>query len=137
MSLEFIKPLRERNLHQAEAVQEAPSRDAHVRNNLILHLHPSRVPARALRFSYTWGLGGISVVLVVLLGLTGLLLMFRYDPRVEYAYISIQQLETQVMFGSFVRAVHHWSANFLVIATFLHLVRVFLTGSFKQGRSVN
>jgi quinol-cytochrome oxidoreductase complex cytochrome b subunit len=56
---------------------------------------------------------------------------------VEYAYVSIQQLETEVMFGSFVRAVHHWSANFLVIASFLHLVRVFLTGSFKQGRSVN
>jgi len=137
MSLEFIKPLRERLLHREPTAQEAPSRDSHVRNNLILHLHPSRVPAQALRFSYTWGLGGISVVLVVLLGLTGLLLMFRYDPRVEYAYVSIQQLETEVMFGSFVRAVHHWSANFLVIATFLHLVRVFLTGSYKQGRSVN
>ena len=137
MSLEFIKPLRERLLHKETAAQELPSRDSHVRNNLILHLHPSRVPAQALRFTYTWGLGGISVVLVLLLGLTGLLLMFRYDPRVEYAYVSIQQLETEVMFGSFVRAVHHWSANFLVIASFLHLVRVFLTGSFKQGRSVN
>ena len=137
MSLEFIKPLRERLQHQDETVQELPTRDSHVRNNLILHLHPSRVPAQALRFTYTWGLGGISVVLVLLLGLTGLLLMFRYDPRVEYAYVSIQQLETEVMFGSFVRAVHHWSANFLVIASFLHLVRVFLTGSFKQGRSVN
>ena len=137
MSLEFIKPLRDRLLPKETAAQELPSRDSHVRNNLILHLHPSRVPAQALRFSYTWGLGGISVVLVLLLGLTGLLLMFRYDPRVEYAYVSIQQLETEVMFGSFVRAVHHWSANFLVIATFLHLVRVFLTGSYKQGRSVN
>jgi len=137
MSLDITKPLRERLLHKETAAQELPSRDSHVRNNLILHLHPSRVPAQALRFTYTWGLGGISVVLVLLLGLTGLLLMFRYDPRVEYAYVSIQQLETEVMFGSFVRAVHHWSANFLVIASFLHLVRVFLTGSFKQGRSVN
>ncbi|PKO06091.1 MAG: cytochrome B6 [Chloroflexi bacterium HGW-Chloroflexi-3] len=138
MSLEFIKPLRERLQHRDGGEEvELPSRDSHVRNNLILHLHPSRVPAQALRFSYTWGLGGISVVLVLLLGLTGLLLMFRYDPRVEYAYVSIQQLETEVMFGSFIRAVHHWSANFLVIASFLHLVRVFLTGSFKQGRSVN
>jgi quinol-cytochrome oxidoreductase complex cytochrome b subunit len=42
-----------------------------------------------------------------------------------------------VAFGSLVRAVHHWSANLLVIATFLHLVRVFLTGGFKQGRAVN
>jgi quinol-cytochrome oxidoreductase complex cytochrome b subunit len=137
MSLDILKPLRERILPKVEPATELPTRENHVRNNLILHLHPSRVPARALRFSYTWGLGGISVVLVVLLGLTGLLLMFRYDPRVEYAYVSIQQLETEVMFGSFIRAVHHWSANFLVITTFLHLVRVFLTGSYKQGRGVN
>ncbi|MDO9086591.1 MAG: cytochrome b N-terminal domain-containing protein [Anaerolineaceae bacterium] len=137
MSLDILKPLREGFLQREEPATELPTRENHVRNNLILHLHPSRVPARALRFSYTWGLGGISVVLVVLLGLTGLLLMFRYDPRVEYAYVSIQQLETEVMFGSFIRAVHHWSANFLVITTFLHLVRVFLTGSYKQGRGVN
>jgi quinol-cytochrome oxidoreductase complex cytochrome b subunit len=46
-------------------------------------------------------------------------------------------LESQVAFGSLVRSVHHWSANMLVVVTFLHLVRVFLTGSFKRGRAVN
>lgn len=81
MSLEFIKLLQERTLQQADAVQEAPSRNAHVRNNLILHLHPSRVPARELCFTYTWGLSGISVVLVLLLILIGSLLMFCYDPN--------------------------------------------------------
>jgi quinol-cytochrome oxidoreductase complex cytochrome b subunit len=106
-------------------------------SNAILHLHPTRVPAGALRFTYTWGLGGISVVLALMLILTGVLLMFRYEPSVEGAYISIQVLETQVMFGSLVRAVHHWSANLLVVTTFLHLVRVFLTGGFKKGRATN
>jgi quinol-cytochrome oxidoreductase complex cytochrome b subunit len=95
------------------------------------------VPAQALRFTYTWGLGGISALLLAILGVTGLLLVFRYDARVDYAYRSIQQLETQVMFGSLVRALHHWSANLLVISVFLHLVRVFLTGSYKQGRRSN
>ena len=108
-----------------------------VANNLVMHLHPARVPAAALDFKYTWGLGGISTVLVILLGLTGLLLMFRYDARVDYAYLSIQALETQVQFGSLIRAVHHWSANLLVITTALHLLRVFFTGSYKQGRSTN
>jgi quinol-cytochrome oxidoreductase complex cytochrome b subunit len=108
-----------------------------VANNLVMHLHPARVPAAALDFKYTWGLGGISTVLVLLLGLTGLLLMFRYDARVDYAYLSIQALETQIQFGSLIRAVHHWSANLLVITTALHLLRVFFTGSYKQGRSTN
>lgn len=108
-----------------------------VTNNIILHLHPRVVPAKALRFTYTWGLGGISAVLFLLLLFSGLLLMFRYDARVDYAYISIQQIESQVAFGSLVRAIHHWSANLLVIAAFLHLLRVFFTGGYKGGRTAN
>ncbi len=106
-------------------------------NNLILHLHPHRVPAGALRFSYTWGLGGLSAVLALCLGLTGILLMFRYEPTIDRAYSSIQALEAQVAFGSLVRGIHHWSANLLVITAGLHLIRVFLTGGFKAGRALN
>jgi quinol-cytochrome oxidoreductase complex cytochrome b subunit len=106
-------------------------------SNAILHLHPTRVPAGALRFTYTWGLGGISVMLALLLGITGLLLMFRYDANIERAYTSILYIETQGAFGSLVRGVHHWSANLLVVTAFLHLVRVFLTGGFKRGRTMN
>jgi quinol-cytochrome oxidoreductase complex cytochrome b subunit len=105
--------------------------------SLILHLHPSRVPAAALRFTYTWGLGGISALLACTLAATGVLLMFRYEPTVEHAYLSIRTLESQVPFGALFRALHHWSANLLVITTFLHLLRVFFTGSFKAGRAVN
>jgi quinol-cytochrome oxidoreductase complex cytochrome b subunit len=90
-----------------------------------------------VRFTYTWGLGGASAVLTTMLALTGLLLMFRYDARVDYAYTSIQQMETEVIFGSLVRAMHHWSANLLVVVVFLHLLRVFLTGGFKKGRTSN
>jgi len=61
--------------------------------------------------------------------------MFRYEPTVGQAYTSIKALETEVMFGALVRAIHHWSANLLLIVTCLHLARVFLTGGFKQGRT--
>ena len=46
---------------------------------------------------------------------------------------AIQQLQASVVFGSLIRAVHHWSANLLVVTTFLHLVRVFLTGGYKNA----
>lgn len=108
-----------------------------VLNSLILHVHPTRVPAAAIRFTYTWGLGGISATLALLLALTGVLLMFRYEPTIDRAYLSIQLLETQVAFGSLIRAVHHWSANLLVVTTFLHLFRVFFTGGFKKKRGLN
>lgn len=106
-------------------------------NNLILHLHPARVPASSLRLTYTWGLGGISALLVLVQLVTGVLLLFHYEATVERAYASIQTLEAQVAFGSLVRALHHWSANLLLITVFLHLLRVFYTGGFKQGRTAN
>jgi quinol-cytochrome oxidoreductase complex cytochrome b subunit len=128
---------REPRLETGRHGAAARGRMRDVANSLILHLHPPRVPAAALRFTYTWGLGGVSALLVLMLGVTGVLLMFRYEPTVDRAYISIQLLETQVAFGSLVRAVHHWSANLLVVTAFLHLVRVFLTGGFKRGRATN
>ncbi|MCA9932737.1 MAG: cytochrome b N-terminal domain-containing protein [Anaerolineales bacterium] len=113
------------------------SRMRAVANNLILHLHPTKVPAPALKWRYTWGLGGISATLTVILIITGVLMMFRYDASVDTAYASIQMMETQVLFGSLIRALHHWSANLLVVTAFLHLLRVFFTGGFMDGRSTN
>jgi len=126
-----------RRLLYTDAVPDDRSRMRAVANNLILHLHPTKVPAPALRWTYTWGLGGLSALLAVMLVATGVLLMFRYDASVERAYTSIQWLETQVALGSLIRALHHWSANLLVITAFLHLLRVFFTGGFKEGRSTN
>ncbi|NTU84344.1 MAG: cytochrome bc complex cytochrome b subunit [Chloroflexales bacterium] len=113
------------------------SRMRAVANNLILHLHPTRVPAPALRFTHTWGLGGISALLSVLLIATGVLLMFRYDASIERAYPAIQTLETVVPFGALLRGLHHWAANLLVVTVVLHLVRVFLTGGFFGERRGN
>ena len=128
---------KQRLFYTVRRGDEDRNRMVTVVNNLILHLHPTTIPAQAVRFSYTWGLGGISALLAGLLVLTGLMLMFRYDASIDRAYLSIQILETQVPFGSLFRAVHHWSANLLVVTVFLHLLRVFLTGGFKKGRSMN
>lgn len=113
------------------------SRMRAVANNIILHLHPTKVPKSALNFTYTWGLGGLSTLLALILIFTGVLLMFRYDASVERAYTGIQFLETQVPFGSLLRSIHHWAGNLLLITVFLHMGRVFFTGSFKQGRATN
>jgi quinol-cytochrome oxidoreductase complex cytochrome b subunit len=73
------------------------------------------------------------VVLFLLLSLTGMVLMFLYVPSVERAYRSIKDLEYVVSFGSFLRAVHRISAHLMVAVVFLHMVRVFLTGAYRNG----
>jgi len=105
--------------------------------NLLLHFRPSTVPERTLRLTLTWGLGGIALVLVVLLFGTGLLLKFVYEPTPGQAYDSIRYLESQVPFGQLLRNMHRWSGNGLLLAGFLHLLRVFYTGAHAPPRQWN
>ncbi len=104
---------------------------------LLLHMHPKTVPREALALDRTFGLGGMAVLLFLVLVSTGLLLLFAYDPSPERAYASIVGLEGRVPFGAFVRAVHHWAANGLILVAFLHLLRVFYTGAFRPPRAFN
>lgn len=105
--------------------------------DLILHLHPPTVPRETIRFTLSWGLGGMAAMLVGLMFLTGVLLLLVYQPSMDRAYTSILTLTREVPFGSWVRNIHHWSANLLVIVSLLHLIRVICTGAFDPGRRLN
>jgi len=106
-------------------------------NSLILHFRPRSVNERSLRFTLTWGLGGMAVVLLCMLFTTGLMLKFVYQPVPDRAYESIIHLQNNVLFGQLIRNVHHWSGNILLIIVFLHLLRVFFTGAFHPPRQFN
>jgi quinol-cytochrome oxidoreductase complex cytochrome b subunit len=106
-------------------------------NSLIFHFRPRTVPERTLRFTLTWGLGGMAVVLIFLLFGTGILMKFIYQPFPDKAYASILHLQRDVLFGQFVRNIHHWSGNILLIVVFLHFLRVFFTGAFHPPRQFN
>lgn len=105
--------------------------------DLILHLHPSAVAVETLRFPLSWGLGGMAATLIGLLFATGILSLLVYTPSTEQAYASVQVLIRQVPLGFWIRNIHYWSANLLVVATLLHLLRVILTGAFGPGRRLN
>jgi quinol-cytochrome oxidoreductase complex cytochrome b subunit len=106
-------------------------------NNLILHIHPRTVAEETLKFTLTWGLGGMAVLLVLLQIVTGILLMLVYEPSPGKAYESILILQNDVVFGQYIRNIHYWSANILVVVVFLHLLRVYFTGGFYRPRRFN
>ena len=106
-------------------------------NSLILHTRPVRVPVSALRFTHTFGLGGMSLVLFMMLISTGLLMIFVYEPSPERAYESILFMQQEILFGRLIRGVHYWSANLLIAVATLHMLRVFLTGAFHAPRQSN
>jgi quinol-cytochrome oxidoreductase complex cytochrome b subunit len=107
-----------------------------VLGSLILHLHPVKVRRSGVRMSYTWCMGGTSFFLFLVETVTGLLLMFYYRPTIEYAFTDIMDLREQAPFG-LMREMHRWGAHAMVIAVWLHMFRVFMTGSYKPPREFN
>jgi len=108
-----------------------------VMNNVFLHLHPVRVKKHAVRYTYTFCLGGISFFLFLVLTVTGLYLMFFYVPSVSRAYQDILSIENSVAFGELVRNMHRWAAHLMVLTVFLHMIRVFYHGAYKPPREFN
>ncbi len=105
-------------------------------SNVFLHLHPVRLRKSGVRLRYTWCMGGISFFLFLQLTFTGLLLMFYYRPTLEYVYADIVSLREHVPLG-IMREMHRWGAHAMVITVWLHMFRVFMTGSYKPPREFN
>jgi len=104
--------------------------------NLLLHWFPNKITKGSLSWKYSFWLGTVAFVLFMLLVLTGVVLMFLYVPSVERAYGSIKDIEFVVSYGWLMRGVHRIAAHLMVAVVFLHMVRVFLTGAYKNGSSV-
>ena len=134
-------PLRRNRLIRSIMADEDGSRVADQAratfSNFFLQLHSVKVRRKSLSWNYTFGLGLLSLYLLVALLVSGLALMFYYVPTVERAYGSMLELNADVTFGLLVRNVHRWSAHGLVIVVVLHMVRVFYTGAYKAPRQLN
>jgi len=113
------------------------SRALGILSNVFLHLHPSKINRDAVAYNFTWGMGGITFYLFVVLTFTGALLMFYYHPSKVQAFRDILYLEHDVPFGKLLRNMHRWAAHLMIITVWLHMFRVFLTGSYKKPREFN
>jgi len=105
--------------------------------NFFLHVHPTKVRKRSIRFTYTWGLGGLSLGLFIVLTATGALLMLYYRPSVPQAYWDMKDLQFVVSSGQYLRNMHRWAAHAMVAVVFLHMLRVFYTGSYRSPKEFN
>ena len=108
-----------------------------MRPSFFHHLHPPTIPAAQARWRYTLGAGGTAIFLMLILGVTGILEMFYYIPNPEEAALSVQTLTYHVPFGGFIRNLHYWSAQLLLIVSAIHLLRVVFTAAYSHPRRFN
>ena len=126
-----------RSLFRQPYPSDERSRAYAVMNNVFLHIHPVRVRQHAVKFAYTFCLGGLSFFLFLVLTVTGVYLMFWYTPSATQAYTDILNLQTEVTFGLLTRNIHRWGAHLMVFFVFLHMMRVFYHGAYKPPREFN
>ena len=111
--------------------------------------HTERYNVKAVWYWYPfYSLGGLSFFAYIVLTISGIYLGFYYIPDGEFiidengdstsgAYQSMELIMTQVTFGYIIRAIHHWSAHFMVASVFLHMMRVYFVGAYRNPREVN
>lgn len=126
-----------RSIFRVKHDEQPRNRALGVLTNVFFHLHPAKINRDAVRYSFTWGMGGITFYLFLVLTLTGVLLMFYYHPTKVQAFRDILYLEHDVPFGKLLRNMHRWGAHLMIITVWLHMFRVFLTGSYKRPREFN
>ena len=117
--------------------QSPRNRTLAVVGNVFLHLHPPTINRDAVRYNYTWGMGGLTFWLFIVLTITGVWLMFYYRPTKADAFNDIMYLANEVPFGKILRNMHRWAAHLMVIFVWFHMLRVFMTGSYKPPREFN
>jgi quinol-cytochrome oxidoreductase complex cytochrome b subunit len=126
-----------RSLFRTAYPADERSRALAVMNNVFLHIHPVRVRQHAVKFAYTFCLGGLSFFLFLVLTITGVYLMFFYVPSATQAYTNILDIQSHVTFGLLTRNIHRWAAHLMVFFVFLHMMRVFYHGAYKPPREFN
>lgn len=113
------------------------ARSSFVFGNVFLHLHAVRTHRWSLRWTTTMGLGIAAGSAFLITLITGVLLMFYYKPYPVVAYESIKDIHYVVPTGRFIRNIHRWAANVMVIAVLVHMVRVFYTAAYRKPREFN
>src|SRR5512143_2208947 len=107
------------------------------RKSLLYALHPERIPASGAAWRYTAGLGGLTILGLLVTGLTGFLLALYYVPTPDGAYASVEYINDLAAFGAVMRGLHFWGAQFTVVTMTLHLARVVFTAGYRPPREFN
>src|SRR3990172_5185628 len=126
-----------RSMFRHDYADTPRNRTLQIMSNVWMHLHPPKIRRHAIRIRFTWCMGGITFLLFLVLTVTGVVLMFYYRPVAEYAYADMKYLQFDVPFGMLVRNMHRWAAHGMVLTVWLHMFRVFMTGSYKSPREFN
>lgn len=102
--------------------------------DLVHQLLYEAVPRRG---AWAYSLGSATLIIIVLQIVTGMFLLWTYVPSTTEAWESLNFIEHHDEFAAIVRGMHLWGAYVLLLVIGLHMVRTFVSGSYKKPRELN
>lgn len=88
------------------------------------------------RHAFWYYLGGIVLMFLLVQVATGALLMVYYVPEIGSAHNSILTINSRVDFGWFIRSLHTWGANLMILALFFHMFSTYLMKAYRPPREI-
>jgi len=89
------------------------------------------------KINYRHYFGGAALLLIISQALTGLYMIFYYEPALRETYRTVQYFNNETFLGAFTRNLHRYGAFLLVAAAFIHLFRGYLRRDYQGGRKWN
>jgi len=84
------------------------------------------------RFVSPFGfLGMLTFITFIILGITGALLMFYYEPILDRAWDSVEKINDDVPYGFHLRNIHYHGSNAMVLLAILHMYYQYFSGRYK------
>ncbi|NIM92731.1 MAG: hypothetical protein GTO18_03315 [Anaerolineales bacterium] len=99
-----------------------------------LHMKPTYYHNLVDGIYPTFRLGWLATFFFVIEGITGAFLMMHYTPSPSVAYENMLNILSNVPYGRLMRDLHKLGAELMVIVVVLHMLRTFITGSYKKPR---
>lgn len=81
-------------------------------------------------------LGMLTFITFVILGITGALLMFYYEPILDRAWDSVKAINDTIPYGFHIRNIHYHASNTMVFLALAHMYYQYFSGRYKIRNEV-
>jgi len=88
------------------------------------------------RMSWAYYLGGLALFCFMIQVVTGMLLLFYYQPTVSDAHASVEYITHHVPGGALIRNLHTWAASAMIFFVMAHLLTTFAMKAFTKPREM-
>lgn len=88
------------------------------------------------RMSWGYYTGGLTMFFFMIQVVTGLFLLFYYQPTVSDAHVSVEYISHHVSGGALFRNMHAWSSSCMIFFAMVHLLTAFAMKSFVKPREI-